>query len=135
MTKLDFYLNIQTLFELIFGRRPNNSHIRIFGCQIWAPTAKPHGHTIGPHRQQGIYLGFDSPSIIRYLISETGSILKVRFAHSMKIIFLKCLLVLISHNLHLLPRKPLQSTSTLEHPSPKPKLKNFSTSRHSLKTS
>jgi hypothetical protein len=34
---------------------------------------------MGPQRRLGIYVGFDSPSIIRYLEPLTGDIFKARF--------------------------------------------------------
>ena len=43
--------------QLICGQQPNISHFRIFGCAIYVPIAPP----------QCTYVGFDSPSIIRYL--------------------------------------------------------------------
>jgi hypothetical protein len=33
---------------------------------------EPQRHTIGAHRQEGIYVDFDSPSIIRYVNLLTG---------------------------------------------------------------
>ena len=36
---------------------------------------------MGPHREEGIYVGFDSPSIIRYLVPTTGILLKARFVN------------------------------------------------------
>lgn len=54
----------QTPHVLLFGRPPNVSHIRVFGCQQWVPLPDPKRLTIGAHRQEGIYVEFDSPSII-----------------------------------------------------------------------
>lgn len=73
-------LNTQIPLELHSGRPPNASHPRVFGCQVWVPIPEPQRLTISTHRQEGIYLDFDSPSIIRYLIPDTGIILKTRFA-------------------------------------------------------
>jgi len=36
---------------------------------------------MGPQRRLGIYIGFDSPSIIRYLEPLTGDIFKARFEY------------------------------------------------------
>ena len=74
-------LNIQTPYELLSGRPPNISHIRIFGCQVWVPLPDPKRHTIGSHRQKGIYGGFVSLSIIRYIDPITRSLYKVRFVN------------------------------------------------------
>jgi hypothetical protein len=35
---------------------------------------------MGPQRRLGIYVGFDSPSIIRYLEPLTGDVFTARFA-------------------------------------------------------
>jgi hypothetical protein len=35
---------------------------------------------MGPQRRLGVYVGFDSPSIIRYLEPMTGDLFKARFA-------------------------------------------------------
>jgi hypothetical protein len=36
---------------------------------------------MGPQRRLGIYIGFDSPSIIRYLEPLTGDIVEARFEY------------------------------------------------------
>jgi hypothetical protein len=74
-------LNTQTPQELLSGRPPDVSHIRVFGCQVWVPLPEPRRHTIGAHRQEGVYVGFDSPSIIRYLDPLTCNLYKARFAN------------------------------------------------------
>ena len=74
-------LNDQTPTELQSGRTPDVSHIRVFGCQVWVPVAEPKSHTVGPHSEEGIYIRFDSPSIIRYLVPTTGILLKARFVN------------------------------------------------------
>ena len=57
------------------------AHIRIFGYQVWVLVTEPKRYTIGPHRQEGIYVGFDSKSIIRYLGPTTGALFRARFAN------------------------------------------------------
>ena len=52
-------------FQLVFGKPPNISHIRIFGCAIYVPIVPTHHTKMGPQRRLGIYVGYDSPSIIR----------------------------------------------------------------------
>ena len=74
-------LNVQTPYELLTCRPPNISHLRTFGCQVWVPLLEPKLRTIGPHRQEGIYVAYDSPLIIRYLEPSTGHLLKARFAN------------------------------------------------------
>ena len=68
-------------FQLVLGKPPNISHIRIFGCAIYVPIAPTHRTKMGPQRRLGIYVGYDSPSIIRYLEPSTGDIFTARFAN------------------------------------------------------
>ena len=74
-------LNHLTSFELLAGMPPNSSHLRVFGCQVWISVAEPNRKTIGTHRFEAIYLGFDSPNIIRYMDIGNGNILKARFVN------------------------------------------------------
>ena len=66
--------------QLAFGREPNISHLRIFGCAVYVPIAPPQRTKMGPQRRLGIYVGCDSPSIIRYLEPQTGDVFTARFA-------------------------------------------------------
>jgi hypothetical protein len=52
--------------QLAFGQPPNIFHFRIFGCAVYVPIASLQRTKMGPQRRLGIYIGFDSPSIIRY---------------------------------------------------------------------
>lgn len=65
--------------QLAFGQPPNIFHFRIFGCAVYVPIAPPQSTKMGPQRRLGIYIGFDSSSIIRYLEPLTGNIFKARF--------------------------------------------------------
>jgi hypothetical protein len=65
--------------QLAFGQPTNIFHFRIFGCAVYVPIAPPHRIKMGPQRRHGIYIGFDSPSIIRYIEPLTGDIFKARF--------------------------------------------------------
>ena len=66
--------------QIVLGNQPNISHLRVFGCTVYVPIAPPHRTKMGPQRRLGIYIGFDSPSIIRYLEPLTGDIFIARFA-------------------------------------------------------
>ena len=66
--------------QLAFGQEPNISHLRIFGCAIYVPIAPPQRTKMGPQRRLGIYVGFETPSIIRYLEPLTGDVFTARFA-------------------------------------------------------
>ena len=66
--------------QLAFGQEPNIFHLKIFGCAIYVPIVPPQRTKIGPQWRLGIYVGFETPSIIRYLEPLTGDIFTARFA-------------------------------------------------------
>ena len=74
-------MEIASSQELLSGRVPDISHLRVFGCRVWVPVSEPYRHKTNAHRQEGIYVGFDSPSIIRYITPTTGTLLRARFAN------------------------------------------------------
>ena len=65
--------------QLVLGQQPNIFHLRTFGCAVYVPIAPPQRTKMGPQRRLGIYTGFDSPSIIRYLEPLTGDAFKACF--------------------------------------------------------
>ena len=66
--------------QLASGHEPNISHLRIFGCEVYVPIAPPQRTKMGPQRRLGIYVGYESASIIRYLEPLTGDVFTARFA-------------------------------------------------------
>lgn len=74
------HYNKYSLPQLVFGHEPNIVHLRIFGCAIYVPVAPPQRSKMGPQRRIGIYVGFESLSIIRYLEPLTGDLFTARFA-------------------------------------------------------
>ena len=66
--------------QLVCGSQPNISHLRKFRCAVYIPISPPQRTTMGPHRKIGIYVGFQSPSIIKYLEPLTGDLFTARFA-------------------------------------------------------
>ncbi|KAG7568080.1 GAG-pre-integrase domain [Arabidopsis thaliana x Arabidopsis arenosa] len=66
--------------QLLTGHEPDISHLKIFGCSVYVPIAPPHRTKMGPQRRMGIYVGFDSPTIIKYLEPTTGDLFKARYA-------------------------------------------------------
>jgi len=66
--------------QLAYGQEPNISHLRIFGCAVYVPISPPQRTKMGPQRRLGIYVGFESPSIIRYLEPLMGDVFTTRFA-------------------------------------------------------
>ncbi|KAG7527821.1 GAG-pre-integrase domain [Arabidopsis suecica] len=66
--------------QLLMGHEPDISHLKTFGCAVYVPIAPPHRTKMGPQRRMGIYVGFDSPTIIKYLEPTTGDLFKARYA-------------------------------------------------------
>ena len=66
--------------QLVSGKEPSLSHLKIFGCGVYVPIAPPQRTKMGPQRRLGIYVGFNSPSIIKYLEPLTGDVFTARFA-------------------------------------------------------
>jgi len=60
---------------MTYGQVPNLSHHRIFGCAVYVLIAPPQRT-----RKLGIFVGYVSPSIIRYLEPQTGDLFTARFA-------------------------------------------------------
>ena len=70
----------QSPFQLVLGQIPNLSHLRVFGCIVQVPIASPQRTKMGPQHRSGIYIGFDLPSIIKYLELLIGAVFRARFA-------------------------------------------------------
>ena len=66
--------------QFVLGTQPNISHLRIFGCAVYVPIAPTQRTKMGPQRRIGIYVGLDSPFIIKYLEPMTGDVFRARFA-------------------------------------------------------
>ena len=67
-------------YQMVTGYEPNISHLRSFGCAVYVPITPPLRIKMGPQRRLGIYVGYDSPTIIRYLEPTTGDLFTARFA-------------------------------------------------------
>ena len=81
-TLLRYYptlLNEYSPLELFIGHLPNVSYFQIFGCRVWMPIPEADCKTIRSHRQEVVYVGFDSPSVIRYVSPKTGTLHKAGF--------------------------------------------------------
>jgi hypothetical protein len=66
--------------QLVHGQEPNISHLRTFGCAVYVPISPPQRTEMGPQRRLGIYVGYESPSIIKYLEPLTGDLFTARFS-------------------------------------------------------
>ena len=56
-----------SILQIMCGKEPNISHLRIFGCAFYVPISPPQRTSMGPQRKLGIYIGYESPSILKYL--------------------------------------------------------------------
>jgi len=70
---------MSTPITISIWSRTKYFHLRIFGCAVYIPIAPPQRTKIGPQRRLGIYVGYDSPSIIRYLEPKTGDVFTAQF--------------------------------------------------------
>src|SRR3954468_12328392 len=68
--------------QLVRGNEPSISHLRRFDCAVYVSTSPPQRTTMGPHRKLGVYVGYESPSIIKYLEPMTGDLFTARYADS-----------------------------------------------------
>ncbi|XP_074376698.1 uncharacterized protein LOC141718216 [Apium graveolens] len=66
--------------ELVLGQVPNISHLKVFGCAVYVHISPPQRNKMGQQIRIGIYVGFDFPSIIRYLEPLTGDVSTARYA-------------------------------------------------------
>ena len=67
--------------QLVIRKQPNIFHLQIFGCAIYILITPTQCTKMGPQWKLGIYVSFDSPSIISYLESLIDDIFTARFAN------------------------------------------------------
>lgn len=70
----------RTPHQLLTGVPPPAHHLRVFGCTVYVPLPEPKRTKLGPQRRLEIYMGFRSPSVIRFLEPDTGHLFTARFA-------------------------------------------------------
>ena len=66
--------------QLVRGKEPSISHLCIFGSAVYVPIPPPQRTSMGPHWKLGIYVGYETPSIIKYLEPMTGDLHTARYA-------------------------------------------------------
>jgi hypothetical protein len=59
--------NIHSPMQLVQGVIPKISHLRKFGCMVYVPIPPPQRSAMGLLWKIGIYIGYESASIIRHL--------------------------------------------------------------------
>jgi hypothetical protein len=65
---------------MVRGNLPSIFHLRKFGCCLYIAVSPPQITAMGPHRKVGIYVGFQSPSMIDYLEPLTEDLFTTQFA-------------------------------------------------------
>ena len=66
--------------HLTSSYQPNISHLCVFCCGVYVLIAPTHRTKMGHQRHLGIYVSFQSSSIIKYLESLIGEVFSARFA-------------------------------------------------------
>ena len=64
---------------MAFVQELNISYLKIFGCALYVSIASPQHTKMGTQRRMGIYVGYESPFIIKHLEPMTGHIFTTRF--------------------------------------------------------
>ena len=67
-------------YQLVIGYEPDISYLRIFGFAVYVPIVPPQRTKMGPQKRLGIYVGYESPTIIHYLEPLTDDLFTARFA-------------------------------------------------------
>jgi hypothetical protein len=63
----------------ICGNAPSISHLWKFSCAVYAPILPPQRTVMDSHRKIGIYVGYHSPSIIKYLEPMTQNLFMTQY--------------------------------------------------------
>ena len=66
--------------QLVLGYQPNILHLCVFGCVVYVPLAPTYRTKLGPQHRHGIYVGFQSSSIINYIEPLISGVFTTRFA-------------------------------------------------------
>jgi hypothetical protein len=56
--------------------------MRKFDCDVYVPISPPQHTSMGPHQKLGIYVGYESLSITKYLEPRTWDLFMARYADS-----------------------------------------------------
>ena len=67
--------------QLVRGKGPSISHLCIFSNAVYVPIPPPQRTSMGPHQKLGIYVGYETPSIIKYLEPMTGDLHTSRYTN------------------------------------------------------
>ena len=65
--------------QLIRGHEPYISHLQVFGRAIYVLIASPQHAKMGRQKRLGIYIGYESPTILKYLEPLIGDLFTTYF--------------------------------------------------------
>jgi hypothetical protein len=68
--------------QMVHGNPPSISHLHKLGCCVYIPISPPQRTAMSLDRKVGIYVGFQSPSIIKYLEPLIGDLFTAHFTDS-----------------------------------------------------
>ncbi|EKG09419.1 Integrase catalytic core, partial [Macrophomina phaseolina MS6] len=72
-------LNWKTPFEVVTGKRPNLSHLRIYGCRAYAhKKGIPRSQKLAEKAHFGYLVGYDSTNIFRIWIPSQHKVIRTR---------------------------------------------------------
>jgi hypothetical protein len=66
--------------QIVRGDQSSISHLQQFGCAGYTPILPPKRTSMYPHRKLVIYVGFQSPTILKFLEHLTGDLFMAWFA-------------------------------------------------------
>lgn len=72
--------NIHSKMKLVQGVTPKLSHLFKFGCLVYIPIPPPQQTAMGPLGKIGIYVGYETAYITKYLEPMTGDTYTVHLA-------------------------------------------------------
>ncbi|KAF5323122.1 hypothetical protein D9611_009267 [Ephemerocybe angulata] len=64
-----------TPFEALFGKKPDVSHLRVFGCRCFPLTPSEIRPKLSPYRREAIFIGYESDRVGWRCMLTTGKIL------------------------------------------------------------
>jgi hypothetical protein len=72
--------HITSPLQLVCGDQPSISYLWNFGCVVYTLISPPKRTSTSPHRRMGIYMGFQSLFILKYLEPLTSDLFMARFS-------------------------------------------------------
>ena len=66
--------------QIVHGKELNISHLRISGCVVYVPISPPQRTSMGPQRNIGIYIGYESLYTLKYIKPKIGDQFTARYA-------------------------------------------------------